>query len=260
MSLRDKGMSKKPAGKVLRPSAAARVSLALVLVLLSVHAFATFGRVAPNNPMSAAYYEPVSGHMEPMFAQAWSIFAPNPQYVDLRLWVRASYDDGNGGEEVTEWFDFSGAFYTQVRHRLVPPRHWRIVSTLYRNHYNAWDALNADQKSLVIDDYRHDGFDELQTDLMDAGGTLSTVEHYLRYEQMFLEFATNVQLTLEPDREPDWIQVRTSSQEVVPYSQRHNDEAEPDDPFFREKGWRPPIYGSERSREVFTTQFERYLE
>lgn len=244
-----------------RPSVVVRLVVVVVLLLAGVHMFATFARVAPPNPISTAFREPTSHHIHPLFNQSWSIFAPNPQLVDLRIWVRASYLDDTGQQAATEWFDISSTFYAQVTNRVVPPRHWRMVAPLYRYQFRARDALTESQQLLLASDYVGDsGRGQLRADLIAADNRPSTVDHYLRSEAMVVEFATNVVYAVHPDIEPQAIQVRTSSQGVVPWSRRDDPDATRPDEHFRELGWRQPIVASDASREAFASVFRRYLD
>ena len=70
----------------------------------AVHLSATFLYNAPANPVSQRYAPQVDWWMNPLFAQNWRLFAPNPISENVAVQARASLrPDGRP----TAWFDLS---------------------------------------------------------------------------------------------------------------------------------------------------------
>lgn len=237
-----------------------RLVVIIALLIVAVHMFATFARVAPPNPISAALAGPVSHHMHPLFNQGWAIFAPNPQLEDVRIWVRAAHLH-EGDLAATDWFDVSSTFYDQAANQLVPPRHWRMVSPLYRHQHAAHNALTEEQQALLLDEYiGPDARSTLAAALSADGGHDEAVDHYLHSETMLIGFATNVILSLHPDINLYAVQVRTSRQGVIPWSQRNDPHAQRPEEVFRQYGWREPIIARPTSQDAFTSVFQGFLD
>lgn len=237
-----------------------RLVVVIVVLIAAMHMFATFARVAPPNPISAALAGPVSHHMYPLFNQGWAIFAPNPQLEDVRIWVRAAHYR-ESELAATDWFDVSSTFYDQAVNQIIPPRHWRMVSPLYRHQHAARNALTEDQQQLLLDDYiGPDARAALAADLSVYSDRSDTVDHYLHSETMLIGFATNVIYSLHSDINLYAVQVRTSSQGVVPWSRRNDPDAERPEEQFRQYGWREPIVARPTSQDAFTSVFHGYID
>lgn len=71
-------------------AAPVRKTVAAVAVagLFVVHVVCTALYLLPRNPLSAAWDGPVRAYMEPLFAQRWLLFAPEPATNSLKLWSR----------------------------------------------------------------------------------------------------------------------------------------------------------------------------
>ena len=85
-----------------------------VLVLLATHAAFTAMYLLPANPLTRFYQDPVTAYMEPLFAQRWLLFAPEPATNTLKLWSRYQC-----GGRWTHWIDPAAPLLrTHQRNRL----------------------------------------------------------------------------------------------------------------------------------------------
>lgn len=71
-------------------------SAAIVIAYVTVN----FIYLAPSTPLTKDIKGPVSEFMATHFAQAWTLFAPNPGFSSTKMIIRCS-----SGETVGEWFD-----------------------------------------------------------------------------------------------------------------------------------------------------------
>lgn len=84
--------------------------------VLVVHIVCTALYLLPQNPLTGYWSEPVHRYMEPLFAQRWLLFAPEPATNSLKLWSR--YQCGGSW---TRWRDPAAPLLaTHQRNRLSP--------------------------------------------------------------------------------------------------------------------------------------------
>jgi len=78
-----------------------RYIIAGVAILLFLHHIVcTVLYNAPLNPLTNCYQQHVTQYMEPLFAQKWLLFAPDPATNDLKLWYRVK-----SGNVWSSWYD-----------------------------------------------------------------------------------------------------------------------------------------------------------
>ena len=75
------------------------------------HCTATVLYLIPANPMTAYYHGIVRRYMEPLFAQNWNLFAPEPATSSLQLWYRCESQNNAW----TPWLDPVSRLITEHR-------------------------------------------------------------------------------------------------------------------------------------------------
>ncbi|PTX60797.1 hypothetical protein C8P63_108107 [Melghirimyces profundicolus] len=71
---------------------------ALLAGILMVHFFLTFLYLTPNNPVKNRHWDSLHAYMDPLFAQNWKLFAPNPVSQHREVWAKARIRDPVTGE------------------------------------------------------------------------------------------------------------------------------------------------------------------
>ena len=61
---------------------------AAVGAVFAIHVACTALYLLPHNPMTRYFLGPVNAYMEPLFAQRWLLFAPEPATSSVKLWSR----------------------------------------------------------------------------------------------------------------------------------------------------------------------------
>ncbi len=82
----------------------------LAYILLLAHFSITLLYVFPLNPIKAALDRPLVAYMGQVFAQDWSLFAPDPQHTNLGVLVQCRNRNGRA----SKWFDLEAAFLDGV--------------------------------------------------------------------------------------------------------------------------------------------------
>ncbi|HEX3067383.1 MAG TPA: DUF5819 family protein [Thermoanaerobaculia bacterium] len=89
---------------------------AAVAAVFTIHVVCTAAYLLAQNPMTRYYIGPVTQYMEPLFAQRWLLFAPEPATNSLQLWSRYECDG-----RWTGWRDPAGpVLETHRRNRFSP--------------------------------------------------------------------------------------------------------------------------------------------
>ncbi|GAA5347144.1 hypothetical protein CLV97_11615 [Planifilum fimeticola] len=77
-------------------------------LLLGIHFLMTILYLAPDNLLKRRFSEPLQRYMDPLFAQNWQLFAPNPISQHRSLVIKAKYrDPGTGEIRETPWKDIT---------------------------------------------------------------------------------------------------------------------------------------------------------
>ena len=107
-------------------------TVAVTAVVIAVHLTATFLYNAPSNPVSQRYASRLNTWMNPLFAQNWQLFAPNPISENVELRARASVA-ANG--RITGWTDLSALDSAQITGDPLPGQ---VAENELRNAYFSW--------------------------------------------------------------------------------------------------------------------------
>lgn len=264
-----------------KPKAWVRL-LALGAVLITAwHLFASFLWIAPysENAREIVPGDALRNYMLPMFGQSWSVFAPEPINGDYSFEVRASLPDGTD----TDWVSATDVELSMIRRTLVPPRAGIQSTELASRYKSAYDALDGSQKSIIggnlqTEEWRADLREALERagDAADAAdseaGVSGTgdadpaasgseeIEAILAQERSAAAYATQVAHAIWGD-EVRAVQFRVSRQNIVPFAQRHDPDAERPDAVIVASGWRgtvvEPGQNEENFARVFRAQYER---
>ncbi|WP_222847996.1 DUF5819 family protein [Ruania zhangjianzhongii] len=237
-----------------------RVVILLGAFFTAWHIFATFLWIAPGSGLR----DVVPGtllhdYMIPMHGQSWSVFAPNPINGDYRLQVRAVTGSGEDAVE-TEWVDATAAEITMLTHNLFPPRASNAAMDVASRFKGAFDDLNEAQQEIVALGYYQgeDWRDRLQAALLEHGNEAAVME-YLETERLAGAYSTQVAQALWGE-DVQQVQFIVSRQNVIPFAERNNPDAERPAVQPAPTGWRGPIVepgqSQERFAEIFLTGVE----
>lgn len=259
---------------------------ALAAVLFTAwHLFASFLWIAPYsaNAREAVPGNALSNYMLPMFGQSWSVFAPEPINGDYHFEVRARLDDGTE----TEWVSATDVELSMIRYNLTPPRAGIQSSELASSYKSAYDGLQNMQQTVLGGDFEVEEWQvglraALETQAAPAPATVpevapapapeladadplpeintAQIEKMLGEEHRAAAYATQVAGAIWGDGVV-LVQYRVSRQNIVPFAQRHDPNAERPAPTVVQPGWRNPVVvegqNDENFARVFGEQFER---
>ncbi|MDA8351785.1 MAG: DUF5819 family protein [Firmicutes bacterium] len=92
----------------------------LLALTLIIHFFITFLYLTPNNPVKTRHGESLFAYMDPLFAQNWKLFAPNPVSHHRDVQAKARVIDPDTGQlRETDWKDLTGPLIREKQaHRL----------------------------------------------------------------------------------------------------------------------------------------------
>ncbi|MFF5625210.1 DUF5819 family protein [Microbacterium sp. NPDC012755] len=238
--------------------------IAFVACLLTLwHVFASFLWIAPYSALREIPTQDVlASYMLPMFGQSWSVFAPEPINGDYHFNVRAVIE--KDGEEVeTGWVSATDVELSMIRYNLFPPRAGIQSSEVASGQMNAYNDLSEQQQAVAALDFAKDGWEDWMVgsfDKLEGDDKPSTVE-YMKAEHLATAYATQVAYAIWGADAVVKVQYRVSRQNVVPYAERNNPNAQRPDPTFSTTGWRAPIEEEGQNRgnfaDVFRAQFER---
>ncbi|WP_051172789.1 DUF5819 family protein [Microbacterium indicum] len=234
-------------------------TIALVAVIFTAwHVFATFLWIAPYSPAREIVpAKMLSGYMLPMFGQSWSVFAPEPINGDYRFEVRAIVD----GEE-TEWVSATDVELQMIRYKLFTPRAGIVGQDVSSQFRDAWSDLNDAQKDISDLNYFKDEWDTRMTSaLTDAAGDgkQSTVDAYVEQEHRATAYATQVALAIWGD-DVERVQFQATRQNVIPFEERHDPDAEERPIQYAPTGWRGLVINDGQSDEAFADVFRSTYE
>ena len=237
-----------------------RVVMLLLVFFTAWHIFATFLWIAPSSGLRQVVPGTIlHDYMIPMQGQSWSVFAPNPINGDYRIQVRAVISD-DGTEVETDWVDATAAETTMLTHNLFPPRAAVTSIQVAANFKGAYDELNEEQQDVVAlgyydgDDWR----DRLKTALL-AHGNESAVMHYMERSRITGAYATQVAYATWGEN-VEQVQYIVSRQNVIPFEQRNDPDAERPSVQPAPTGWRGTTVEPGQSQEDFADIFRAGME
>lgn len=236
-----------------------RVIMCLAVAVTAWHIFASFLWIAPWSPLREVVgQEKLSAYMIPMFGQSWSVFAPEPVNGDYRFEVRALVDG-----QATEWASASDTELSMIQYNLFTPRAGIVAMDVSSQLKGAWADLNEEQQGVVELNYFKDAWEERMEEALRAYGDTDVVDAYMTQEHRATAYATQVAYALWGD-DVEQVQYRATRQNVIPFADRHDPEAERPAIQYSPTGWRAPVVNDGQSQEAFTdvfrAQYERIAE
>lgn len=238
------------------------------VVLTAWHVLASFLWIAPYsaNAREIVPGTALSSYMLPFFGQSWSVFAPAPINGDYHFNVRAKTVDAAGRTVETGWVSATDVELSMIQYTLAPPRAG-IQSTEVASGYKAaFDALNDAQQAIVRADFESEGGGDalaaaLQNTLSAQPGSgaegasqQAAVDELLAQQRLSTAYATQVATAM-------WgsdvlaVQFRVSRQNVVPFAQRHDPDAERPAPTVVLPGWQTTVTEDGQNAAAFTQVF-----
>ncbi|GAA2223000.1 hypothetical protein GCM10010413_14870 [Promicromonospora sukumoe] len=205
----------------------------MVWVLLLAHLAVTFLWAAPGyltgrpdgesagDPPATPVHQALEPYMTPVFAQNWSVFAPEPLHVEYTLRVRGVYDAGPDRALVPgPWIDTTAVEVRALTGHLLPAATDRPSRRLAADLRTAFLALPDDERATVLvspvqgpagpggagtgtaepgdagsgDAGSGDAapWPGLRDTLLDAGGPPDVVDDYLGLDRAAAAYATQV--------------------------------------------------------------------
>ncbi|MGO1543833.1 MAG: DUF5819 family protein [Gulosibacter sp.] len=235
-----------------------------VLVALSLvtawHIFASFLWIAPHSPMrEIPTQRALSAYMIPFFGQSWSVFAPEPINGSYTFQVRAVVDEGEAGLVETEWVDATAVELSMIQYNLFPPRGGLQASQVASEHKREHDALTDDHQVIAELNYFEGDWEARLSEKMASYGEEDLVDDYMVKEHQATAYATQVALAVWGDNVVR-VQYQVSRQNVIPFEQRHDPDAEQPAPQIVSTGWRGLAENPGQSNEAFRETFLRVYE
>lgn len=232
-----------------------RIAMCLAVLVTAWHVFASFLWIAPWAPLREVVgQERLSSYMIPMFGQSWSVFAPEPINGDYRFEVRALV-----GGATTEWVSATDVELTMIQYQLFTPRAGIVAQDVSSQLKAAWARLDGDQKSVAELNYFEDAWEERMAEAMTAYADTNSVDEYMEQEHRATAYATQVAYALWGD-DVERVQYRATRQNVIPFADRHDPDAEQPGIQYSPTGWRAPVVNEGQSQQAFEDVFRAAYE
>lgn len=227
-----------------------RIIMCGAALVTAWHVFASFLWIAPWAPIREVVGQDVlSSYMIPMFGQSWSVFAPEPVNGDYRFEVRAIVD----GEE-TEWVSASDVELSMIRYNLFTPRAGIVGMDVSSQFKGAWGDLTDEQKDVAELNYFKADWEARMAEAMTEYDDTTDVASYIEQEHRATAYATQVALAIWGD-DVERVQFSATRQNVIPFNDRHDPDAERPGIQYSPTGWRGLVINEGQSQEAFTDVF-----
>ncbi|HLR27755.1 MAG TPA: DUF5819 family protein [Ruania sp.] len=232
-----------------------RVVVLLLVFFTAWHIFATFLWIAPSSGLRQVVPGTLlHDYMIPVQGQSWSVFAPNPINGDYRIQVRAVVEE-DGTEIETEWVDATEAELSMHTHNLFPPRASTSAIQVASNFKSAYDALDDKQQDvLALGYYEGDDWRQRMKTALLAHGNESAVIDFMDTSRVTNAYATQVAYAMW-GKNVQQVQYIVSRQNVIPFEERNDPEAERPEVQSAPTGWRATITEPGQSQQRFAEIF-----
>ncbi|MGO1878860.1 MAG: DUF5819 family protein, partial [Brevibacterium yomogidense] len=228
--------------------------MVVALVMTAWHVAASFLWIAPAGPArDAVPGDALRSYMLPLYGQSWSVFAPAPINGDHRLDIRAVVVE-NGEERVTDWVRATDVEISLSRHNLFPPRAANLAINVSSAHQSAYDDLNDDHEAVVAVDYVQDEWQPRLEEDLESDDDDAAVNAYLEAEEELAAYATQVAYAVWGENVAR-VQFQTTRQNVVPFAERNEPDAQKPPLQVANTGWRGLVERDGQSREQFADYF-----
>jgi hypothetical protein len=246
----------------------ARVGLTLVALVAAWHIFASFLWISPPSELRTIVPgNALSSYMLPWFGQSWSVFAPEPINGDYRFQVRAIVSgspdgEGEAGYTATEWVDATEVELSKSRYNLFPPRAAMLSTQQATKLLNLWKTLSAEQQEITaLGYYEGDNWLARMRTALNEHGDEQKVTNYIVQERYTTAYATQVAYAVWGEDRVTQVQFQVSRQNIIPFAERHNPDAERPAPQIANTGWRGTLVlegqSSQDFRDAFMNSYQR---
>lgn len=237
-----------------------RVISFVAVIFTAWHVFASFLWIFPPSPLRQLVPgNALTSYMIPMFGQSWSVFAPEPINGDYHFNVRALVQK-DGADEVTGWVSATDVELSMVQYNLFPPRAGVQAEELASTVKGSWGELNEEQREVVaLDFFEADWEARLKDELESQGDENDLVDDYLVQDHRATAYATQVAKAIWGN-DVVRVQYRVSRQNVVPFIDRNDAEAQRPEPQIVLPGWRAPLVEKGQSEQDFADVFKAQYE
>lgn len=272
----DRAGPQAPAPRQASPKLWVRLVAFVAVLFAGWHILASFLWIAPfsANAREIVPGNALSSYMLPMFGQSWSVFAPEPVNGDFHFNVRAVLEDDAGSRSETGWVSATDVELSMIRYNLTPPRAGIQSTEVASNFKKAYDALTDTQRTIAAGDFTAAEWEvglraalendaKNATDTTQADKNAQNVEEFLHQEHRSTAYATQVAEAVWGDEVVE-VQYRVSRQNIIPFAERHNPQAQRPEATVVLPGWRALVVeegqNSGNFADVFRRQFERISE
>ncbi len=250
-----------------KPKVWVRVVALLAVLFTGWHVFASFLWIAPysQNAREVVPGEMLTNYMIPLFGQSWSVFAPEPINGDYHFNVRATLDDGSE----TGWVSATDVELSMIQYNLTPPRAGIQSSEVASSYKGAFDSMEEVDRSVISGDFAVENWEvglraALENQKSESGSSAETreanIDELMREEHRSTAYATQVAKAIWGESVQK-VQYRVSRQNIIPFAQRHNPNAQRPEPMTVLSGWRGLVVEEGQNEgnfgDVFRGQFER---
>ncbi|WP_300345368.1 DUF5819 family protein [Nesterenkonia sp.] len=232
-----------------------RLAISAAALVTIWHLFASFLWIAPPSALREVVPgDALQEYMIPMFGQSWSVFAPEPINGDYYFDVRAVVET-DGEVEVTEWIRATDVEQSLATYRPFPPRAAKLANSQASTLKGEWESLSEAEQEIVGLNYFKEDWDERMTEtLLEVTENEEQLLEYLEAEQRATAYATQVALAIWGD-DVVRVQYQVARQNVVPFHQRNNRNAERPAIQPVPLGWRGLVVENMQSQEEFASYF-----
>lgn len=246
-----------PKQSSLRKTFALRAGVIIALLAAAWHIFASFLWISPPTPLRELVPGDVlKSYMLPWYGQSWSVFAPEPINGDYALNVRALVPDENGEMVETEWVNATAVEQSWATHNLFPPRAAGLSVRQASSFSDAWKGLSAEQQQTAALNYfkGDDWLGRMRDAMLAEGDDRDAVIAYIVQERHTDAYATQVAHALWGE-DVQRVQYEITRQNVIPFAERNNPEAELPALQRTSVGWRGLIVMPGQDEEAFAEVF-----
>lgn len=264
----------KPISSDKNPKPWVRLIAFLAAAFTAWHIFASFLWIAPysENAREVVPAGMLTSYMIPFFGQSWSVFAPEPINGDYHFNVRAVLIDDDGQRSETGWVSATDVELSMIQYNLTPPRGGIQSSEVASSYKDAFDKMEDLDRAVIGGDFEVDNWEvglraALETPQADAAASslapetrTARIDDLLSEEHRSTAYATQVAKAIWGD-DVQQVQYRVSRQNIIPFAQRHNPDAQRPEPMVVLPGWRglvvEPGQNEGNFANIFRSQFER---
>lgn len=221
------------------------------------HLFASFLWISPPTPLrDLVPGNALAGYMLPFFGQSWSVFAPEPINGDYVLRVRAMLQTDDEEPTTTEWVNTTAIEQSWAQHNLFPPRAAGLSVHQASSLKSAWDVLNPEQQQIAsLNYFEGDAWlGRMRDEMFTLGTNNDDVVNYMVQERYADSYATQVARAVWGDSVIR-VQYETTRQNVIPFAERNNPDAQRPPVQYAPTGWRGLIVLDDQDEQAFRTTF-----